>query len=82
VPHKSVMTVFTKTVDVVVAERDFGGEGSTEIDLNHGQASLELMEDGRILFSAYEGSANCTPMVEFESLEDFIDGILSIGKRV
>jgi len=81
-PNKRSVTVFTKVVDIIVAEREFGSEGSTEIDLNHGQASIELMEDGRVLFSAYEGMANATPMVEFESLEDFIDGVLAMGERV
>jgi len=79
-PHKNSISVFTKEVDIIIAERDFGQEGSTEVDINHGQVSIEITDDGMVLFSAYEGSLNAVTTV-FESLEDFIDAVLQMGVR-
>ena len=78
-PTKSAVTAHTKVCDVTVVERDFGIDATTEVDINHGQCSMELCEDGRILFSAYEGCVNATVRV-FESLEDFIDEVLTKGE--
>lgn len=80
IPTKNTVNITTECVDISVNERDFTNEGSTEIDINQGQAQIEVMTDGSVMFTVNDGCIN-QAIVTFDTLEDFIDAVLKMGDK-
>jgi formate-dependent nitrite reductase cytochrome c552 subunit len=64
--------VDTEVIAFDIHERDYYSDGSTEVELNNGQVSIEFYNDGRVMVTSNPWS----PVVEYESLEQFVDRLM------